>query len=1000
MTTNEELLESIAEHYTAAFRSGNPPPLSYYIKKCPSLADEISEVVASLKRMEQFCDVENRQREQANQKKVHSVELLSTLGEFEIVRELGRGGMGVVYEAIDQKLSRRVALKVVVATDAASEKRITRFEREAQLASRLHHTNIVPVFAVGKQSGVCYYAMQYIEGVNLGDVIAGLEQLTGAAPAGEDRDVPGQARAMLSGNLMSDDSNSDLARRCLSDEASAIDTRVDSQTGIVGDDEPHARQRVAPAHQDSPVEAVRFGEFSQQYWSSVATVGRQVCDALRYAHSNGVLHRDVKPANLLLDRTGTIWMTDFGLAKLSDSDDLTKTGDVLGTLRYMAPEQLGGKSDVRTDIYALGLTLYELLTLRPACDGQTYQELLQQKNHQSFPRPRSINRKIPRDLETIVLKALEIEPRNRYSSAGALARDLTRFLEDRPIHARRATTLENSWRWCRRNRTVAALMGVASTLMVVLSVVLAVAYMRESAQRQDTEETLMVALAGLDEVYRSFVDSDQVPQGLEFLGDRDRAAPVSLKLTPEAGQFLERMLVFYDRLAERGAGGDERLTVESAKATRRVGDIYQALGQYAQALDSYATAQTRYAQLEGADYQLEQSLIDLERGRIFDEQGLHEESLQAFDKALSRLKSNLDPENPAVLFTAARTHLLMGKYRAVRTMIDWSVFAHLSPRSPTRNQQDRRRPPARADNGPPPKSGTRPNKPRKPLGTVQRRHLAKALEILDGLLDENPSEASYRFLRALCLREQASRNVFREGDGSERAQAAQILRDLLDEYPNESKYRFELSQTYRQITPRLIKDKDLDRGIEQLEQALKLSDRLFKDKGQVALYRINLAHICTNLGMLYQRKHDEQAAEEYMRLAIKSHDYVIENSPGLALVSKQLSIMPVQLLGFLLQRQGRWIESAMVLEPLAAKLQEQASDPRLSGEWKGEAKQALRNCLRSLQSTYEALGEESSLEMLADQLRPLRADDEPTPHWPSDPLGGSLGQARKSPRGR
>ena len=163
---------------------------------------------------------------------------------------------------------------------------------------------------------------------------------------------------------------------------------------------------------------------SRHYWRGVARIGVQVAEALEYAHAQGVLHRDIKPSNLLLDLHGTVWVADFGLAKLADQADLTHTGDVVGTWRYMAPERFGGVSDARSDVYSLGLTLYELLALRPAFDGSTREELIQQVSHGVPPRPRKVNPEVPRDLETIVLKAIERDPAARYQTAGELAEDL------------------------------------------------------------------------------------------------------------------------------------------------------------------------------------------------------------------------------------------------------------------------------------------------------------------------------------------------------------------------------------------------------------------------------------------------------------------------------------------------------------------------------------------------------------------------------------------------
>jgi hypothetical protein len=191
-----------------------------------------------------------------------------------------------------------------------------------------------------------------------------------------------------------------------------------------------------------------------------------VAGALEYAHGQGVLHRDVKPSNLLMDMNGTVWVTDFGLAKGGDGEDLTHTGDIVGTVRYMAPERFQGQSDARSDVYALGLTLYELLALRPAFAERDRARLIQQVMHEEPQALRKVSRAVPRDLETIVHKATAKEPGQRYARAAALAEDLQRFLDDRPIRARRVQAPERFWRWCRRNPMVAGL--VAAVVLVTV----------------------------------------------------------------------------------------------------------------------------------------------------------------------------------------------------------------------------------------------------------------------------------------------------------------------------------------------------------------------------------------------------------------------------------------------------------------------------------------------------------------------------------------------------
>ena len=223
------------------------------------------------------------------------------------------------------------------------------------------------------------------------------------------------------------------------------------------------------------------------YWESVARIGVQVAGALAYAHKQGVLHRDIKPANLLLDLDGIVWVTDFGLAKADDSDNLTHTGDLLGTLRYMPPEAFEGKSDARSDVYALGLTLFELVALRPAYEERDRNKLVKQVTTGDPPRLRKLRKDAPRDLVTIVEKAIDKDPARRYQTAGELADDLQRFLDGRPITARRATELERLWMWARRRPAMAGLVAALFLCLLAGSVVSTVFAVRADGFARDAE---------------------------------------------------------------------------------------------------------------------------------------------------------------------------------------------------------------------------------------------------------------------------------------------------------------------------------------------------------------------------------------------------------------------------------------------------------------------------------------------------------------------------------
>jgi WD40 repeat protein/serine/threonine protein kinase len=359
------------------------------------------------------------------------------LGDYRLLRELGRGGMGIVYEAVQLSLNRRVALKVLPFAAVTDPRQLQRFRVEAQAAAQLHNTHIVPVHAVGCERGVHYYAMQFIEGRTLARIIEELRKID--HQRGDTIPRSWDLAFELAGGLAS-------GRFASTERGPDAGEPTDPGAATVADD-PVPPPRTAGARSETSTRSRAFVE-------QTARLGIQAAEALEHAHQRGVLHRDIKPSNILIDVRGNLWITDFGLARLQSEASLTMTGDVLGTLRYMSPEQALARRaaiDHRTDIYSLGVTLYELLTLRPAIEGTDRQGILKQIDQDEPTPPRKLNPGVPRDLETILLKAIAKEPRERYATAKDLGDDLRRFLEHRPIRARRPSQLDRAAKWSRRH---------------------------------------------------------------------------------------------------------------------------------------------------------------------------------------------------------------------------------------------------------------------------------------------------------------------------------------------------------------------------------------------------------------------------------------------------------------------------------------------------------------------------------------------------------------------
>jgi eukaryotic-like serine/threonine-protein kinase len=527
-SANRDPLDLLAEEFVGRHRRGELPALAEYVEAYPELADQIQELFPALLLLERVKPAEdNLAPNPPDGRPVQHLPppSIGQLGDFRLLRVIGRGGMGVVYEAIQESLGRHVALKVLPPHGRLDATQLGRFRREARAAAGLHHTNIVPVFAVGEQDGVPYYAMQFIRGQGIDAILDELKRLRhpGAVAGGERRrpshlENPGQSACITVSRVLSKPREDGAAvtaaitqallsgRFAVSarrqpdkppnDTISTVDPNAPADTvtadvvEIVSDD---AMAQLTPEHS---------GLISQPgatYFRTIARIGAQTADALAYAHAQGICHRDIKPSNLLLDARGIVWVADFGLAKAEngEGEGLTHTGDIVGTLRYMAPERFNGWADARSDIYALGVTLYEMLTLRPAFDETDRLKLIDRISNGAVPGPRSIDPRIPVDLETIVMKAMARESGERYISAAVLAEDLERFLADRTILARRSSTRERAWRWCRRNPAVTALAGLAATLVVLVAIVSSVAALvsiRQLDRTMKAERTTRLAL--------------------------------------------------------------------------------------------------------------------------------------------------------------------------------------------------------------------------------------------------------------------------------------------------------------------------------------------------------------------------------------------------------------------------------------------------------------------------------------------------------------------------
>lgn len=602
MTTQSELLSAIADDFTERLRNADEPSIDEYVRKHPELAEDIRKLFPSIQVMEQLSTREHQDRSFERRTRKLTIEPDGLLGDFKIIREIGRGGMGVVYEAEQRSLKRRVALKILGPTMANSPKQLARFQSEAKAAARLHHTNIVSVYGVGEHDGLYYYAMQLIDGMTLGDAIALNETGGDFVTLGDPPTVA--------------ESSADMKLAAITRTFAGDSSQVHDPSGEIT----VTRDSGSDSGSDVPGEPRHLNDINRSLhdssrWLEIARLGACVADALHYAHRNGVLHRDIKPSNLMIDRQGVVWITDFGLAHHEDRDAVTATGDIVGTLRYMAPEQFSGQFDGRCDTYSLGMTIYEMLTLRPAFTEARHGPLINQKTTSKPPRPRSLNPDIPRDLETIVLKACEIDPAGRYQTPGELAADLRRFCEDRPIHARRVSFRERVWRWSRRNPLAAGLGLISMLLLASVFMVFAVLNVRLSgavkrAQEEQREAGFARTLATsrlkitrdvTDQLRKTIntimqgVAARSLPEPLQFELDSD--GPVSLGVLTSSD--IDNLKVQLASSLQFANDFGEKAEVEESAAGELVtaGEIQRQLGQYDEAVLTWLDALERFRQL-------------------------------------------------------------------------------------------------------------------------------------------------------------------------------------------------------------------------------------------------------------------------------------------------------------------------------------------------------------------------------------------------------------------
>lgn len=890
-------VEVLAEEFAERLRRGESPTIDEYIARLPEQAATIRTVFAPILAIERVSDDEWADR-QFESRTIRLTREHKQLGDFQIVRQVGRGGMGIVYEAVQQSLGRRVALKVLTPDVTGSEEQVRRFRLEAAAFAKLHHTNIVPIFGIGEAEGLHFYAMQFIDGTTLAEVIA--------------------------------------------ERASSQESELHRKRPGVGAD----------------------------FFRNVAQLGHDVADALAHAHQQGIIHRDIKPGNLMLEGE-TAWITDFGIAKLTDATSQTRTGILLGTLRYMAPEQFNGGSDARSDIYSLGLTLFELVALQPAFADATHATLIKSKLHQAPPRLRSFRPDIPRDLETIILKACATDAAARYPTAAALTEDLQRFLDDRPILARRATSLERVSRWARRNPAVAGLSFAVVTSLAALAIVFASGNYRMGRTLAELKIAKEVADQNLSEKATALAAAEQqrtlagnnltmaieaFDEIMRNIGSRGGAEALSVELndgevaygagvvTEADAEMLGTLLKFFDRFSQENA---TELLAETAAANHRVGDILIQLGRIDEAEAAYLTALEQIERIlagestrntasattaplidRGGDEQhtrIEQLKLLNALGLTVGARGAIEEAQQYFRRVAELYQANSGvAQRSDAQFEYARSLNLRN-----------STFSRLGllqarplPRQPSRQTPTERRA------SPPDLAARRARAALTSSARLVHREAKalnlEAIELLRPLVNDHPKRVGYALELAHAYREQA--RIARIGLDPNAAQEAfratlELLERLMREHPSSAYLKFVFADTVTSMAPvphrragqalqrasqiantlvrqhpnvpdyTALKAKaQLVRGEpESVGDAVKLMQTLVENYPAIVHYRLLLAGGYQQLAAFEIEAKNQSAAKEQLGKAVQVLDTIVDGQERPAMLALYLDRLQQQI---------------------------------------------------------------------------------------------------------
>jgi len=787
----QDRLARILDDYLVSLENGMPLSAEQLIGEHPELAEQLRSYLDGLELLQDaaagFAGSESKVESDGD-----DCGGLRRLGDFELLREIGCGGMGVVHEARQISLDRRVALKVLPFAAVLDSKQIARFKNEAQAAAQLDHPNIVPVYAIGTDRGVHYYAMQYIDGQPLDAAI---------------REMRNRAKR---------------TRRphATLDLCSPPSDRSSQGNGSTN-------RTILTEHTSD----------SAEYFRTVARLGIQAARALNAAHEYGIVHRDVKPSNLLLDSQGKLWVTDFGLARCQNDANLTRTGDIVGTMRYMSPEQAGGRSvevDHRTDVYSLGVTLYELLTLCPAVRGDGGPALLQNIERQEPRRPRQLNPDLPVDLENVVLKAAAKSRADRYKCANELAEDLQRFLDGLPTIARPPSTFDHVRKWtCRHSRLVRA----AACFAVVAACILVVCSLLVVRENIETEQALKEAKTNLELAEANFRQARETvdrfgAQLAERLSGIPSAEPIRRAL-------LRDTLEYYQKFVEQ-ASGDPSLEDDIAVTHAKIAALIEQTGRTQDAIAAHRKAESIFERLAAEQQHAPQHRAQLalcrnNLGLLLARTGKTDEARRLFLQAIGT-HEQLASEDADDAQHAADLALTQNNLGLLCEKIGETVEAEQRYLAAVKIQRSH--------------SNLRPG------DAKLLRNLAGSLNNLSMLYSDLATNDAIRYA----------------------SEALQIHGDLVQLCPERHELRHELALAHNNLAALHARLDRADQAISHYEQAVDALEKLTTVAPRVRSFRSDLSVACNNIGLLQSRLGDHAEATSSFQHALTIQRQLVDEN--------------------------------------------------------------------------------------------------------------------------